>query len=157
MANGLKSESSVRLPSSQFDDGHTRIFGSERQPQRGKWVVDPKTGELIDIGEYVPPEPEPSKLQINTDMHYAGIRATDGTPLESRRAHQEYMRANGLALADDFKGTWERARAQRDARYHGDTPEDTRERKQALAETIRKLEANPRLAVRRREGVIPDE
>lgn len=58
---------------------------------------------VADLGEE---DPQP-RLQIVTDSHYLGARSPiDGTPLESRRAHREYMRANGLVLADDMKGTW---------------------------------------------------
>jgi hypothetical protein len=57
--------------------------------------------------------PVPARLQINTDSHYAGLRATDGTPIDSRTKHRAYMKANNLALADDFKGVWQKAEVER--------------------------------------------
>jgi hypothetical protein len=153
VANGLKSESSVRLPSSEFDRGYASTFACS-EPQRGKWRVDPKTGELI---EYGAPPPAEAKLQINTDTHYADLRATDGTPIDSRRKHQEYMHANGLCLADDFKESMPKLKAEREQRLEGSHPEQVKDRVRDVVETMKKLAANPRLAVRRREGVDPDE
>lgn len=49
------------------------------------------------------------------DRHYDGLAATDGTPINSRTKHREYMKANGLTMADDFKQTWAKAQADREA------------------------------------------
>ena len=51
---------------------------------------------------------------------YDNLRATDGTDISSRTKHREYMKHNGLALADDFKQTWQQARAERDAYFRGE-------------------------------------
>lgn len=45
---------------------------------------------------------------------YGNLTATDGTDLSSRRKHREYMAHHGLAMADDFKGSWARAAAERE-------------------------------------------
>lgn len=47
------------------------------------------------------------------DRHYDGMRATDGTPIDSRSKHRAYMRDNGLTTADDYKGQWARQGAER--------------------------------------------
>lgn len=49
------------------------------------------------------------------DRHYDGLQATDGTPINSRTKHREYMKANGLTMADDFKQTWKDAAKEREA------------------------------------------
>lgn len=53
------------------------------------------------------------------DRHYNDLKATDGTDISSRAKHREYMKRNNLATADDFKETWKRAEAQREAYYQG--------------------------------------
>ena len=51
------------------------------------------------------------------DRGYAGLRATDGTPIDSRTKHREYMRMHGLTTADDFTDEWRAAAARREAFY----------------------------------------
>lgn len=45
--------------------------------------------------------------------------ATDGTPLNSRSKHREYMKQNGLAMASDYAQQWEKASKQHDDFYAG--------------------------------------
>lgn len=47
------------------------------------------------------------------DRHYDGLRATDGTPIDSRSKHREYMRRHGLTTTDDYTDTWKRAEKER--------------------------------------------
>ena len=51
------------------------------------------------------------------DRHYDGVQATDGTDISSRKKHREYMKANGLATADDFKETWAKTQQERERFY----------------------------------------
>lgn len=76
-----------------------------------------------DLGDEAPQEAAP-RLQVMTDSHYQGVRSPiDGTPLESRTAHRAYMKANGLVLADDCKGQWEKqAKERADFSRTGKTP-----------------------------------
>jgi hypothetical protein len=53
---------------------------------------------------------------------YGHLTATDGTPLDTRRKHRQYMERHGLTMESDFKETWakkanERERAFTDNRY----------------------------------------
>ena len=50
------------------------------------------------------------------DRHYDGLVATDGTLIDTRSKHREYMKRNGLTIADDFKGEWAKAAREREAR-----------------------------------------
>lgn len=54
-----------------------------------------------------------ARVELMLDGHYEGLRATDGTPIDSRTKHREYMNRNGLAMADDFKGVWAKAAERR--------------------------------------------
>lgn len=47
------------------------------------------------------------------DRGYDGLQATDGTPIDSRTKHREYMRRTGLTTVDDFSGQWKKQRAER--------------------------------------------
>lgn len=53
------------------------------------------------------------------DRHYDGLAATDGTLINSRSKHREYMKRNGLTVAEDYKGEWAQAQNQREARMQG--------------------------------------
>jgi hypothetical protein len=56
---------------------------------------------------------------LASERHYEGLRATDGTPIDSRAKHRAYMKANGLTTSDDFAGQWARQKQERDARLAG--------------------------------------
>ena len=70
------------------------------------------------------------RTELMTGTHYEGVRATDGTDLSSRRKHSEYMRRNGLALASDFKNTWEQAAKERASNF------DQKARREAVARAV---------------------
>ena len=53
------------------------------------------------------------------DRHYDGLAAPDGTLINSRTKHREYMKANGLTVSDDYKGEWKQAAKERDNRFNG--------------------------------------
>tara|TARA_R110000868_G_scaffold377153_1_gene642432 strand:- start:21 stop:347 length:327 start_codon:yes stop_codon:yes gene_type:complete len=81
---------------------------------RRRYIQDPRTHELIEVTtDYA------SKLTADAgalwgDRSYDGMRATDGTDIGSRSKQREYMRANNLTTADDFKDTWAQAREKRE-------------------------------------------
>jgi putative FmdB family regulatory protein len=66
------------------------------------------------------------------DRHYDGLRATDGTPIDTRTKHREYMKSKGLAMASDFTGTWKQAAKERENIRVGADPE----RKRAIREDV---------------------
>jgi len=68
------------------------------------------------------------------DRSYTNLKATDGTPIDSRAKHREYMRANGLTTMDDFKDTWQGAEKQREAVFKGQDPHRRREVERAIYE-----------------------
>lgn len=70
---------------------------------------------------------------LASERHYEGLRATDGTPIDTRAKHREYMRANNLTTVDDFASTWKRAAAERKATLAGDDPQRVRDIAQAVA------------------------
>lgn len=87
---------------------------------RRRYIQDPVTFEMIEVtADYVPTPRESAKNRgaLWNDRHYEGTKATDGTDISSRRRHREYMRANNLTTADDFKDTWAKAQKEREAFY----------------------------------------
>lgn len=54
------------------------------------------------------------RAQTSTEeLVYGNAIATDGTPINTRHRHREYLKANGLAMASDFKETLPRAEQRR--------------------------------------------
>ena len=70
----------------------------------------------------------PAALMVFGEAHYDGMRATDGTPIDTRKKHREYMKANNLTTADDFKESWPKAVAELEQRRAGVVPKDPERR-----------------------------
>jgi hypothetical protein len=104
-------------------------FG-EGTKEKGRFIWDESQQKLVRYEDYVPPS-RALDAPIITDRHYEGARATDGTDIGSRRKHQEYMKLNGLAPANDFSPSYyDRVRKEKAA-------EEKRERREAVIETYR--------------------
>ena len=72
---------------------------------------------------------------LASERHYDGLRATDGTPIDTRAKHRAYMREHGLTTVDDYTQTWAREAEARAARIAGDDPG----RRLDVAEAVAKL------------------
>jgi hypothetical protein len=81
---------------------------------RRRWIQI--NGELVEVTKDYQPDLRTDSGALWGDRSYDGLRATDGTDISSRSKHREYMRANNLATADDFKDSWAKAQEQR-AKY----------------------------------------
>lgn len=88
---------------------------------RRRYRYDEVTKAIVEVGAVHSPAP---RVHILTDSPYAGLRATDGTVLDTRKKHREYMKENGLALYEDYKETFEKAVEARDKEAMGFTPRD---------------------------------
>lgn len=75
------------------------------------------------------------------DRHYDGLAATDGTPINSRTKHRQYMKEKGLAMVDDFKQTWREAARDRELARLGKKPDA--ELKKIVSEEVMKAVAQP--------------
>jgi len=82
------------------------------------------------------------RTPVYTDLYMDGLRATDGTDISSRSKRRAYMKANGLADADDYKETWAKAEKQREAFYRGDF--DTKARREDVARAYHELSSKRR-------------
>jgi len=70
------------------------------------------------------------------DRHYDGCKATDGTPINTRARHREYMRRNGLTTADDYTQEWADAPRKREL-------EQNKGRREGIERAIHNLEGPP--------------
>lgn len=84
---------------------------------RRRWIQDRQTGELIEVTPDYQAELRVDSGALWGDRSYDGLKAPDGTDISSRTKHRDYMRATGLATADDFKQTWAKAQEQRERAY----------------------------------------
>lgn len=71
------------------------------------------------------------------DRHYANLKATDGTPIDSRAKHQRYMKDHNLTTVDDFTETWKQTRKEREDFYT--TGGDHRARREAVERAIHEI------------------
>jgi len=102
---------------------------------RKRFIWDNETKQLVELTADWAPTP---RIQIVTDGHYEGARATDGTDISTRRRHREYMQSHGVTLADDFKGEWAKKAEERQRFYSGDF--DRKSRTEAVERAIYQLE-----------------
>lgn len=114
---------------------------------RYRW--DPELRRLVDASA---PTRSEGRLQLMTDGHYAGLRASDGTDIGSRARWQAYARQRGLTHMSDFKEHWQKKAKERAAVARGE--HDVEARRRDVAEAYRKVEAGYRP---RREQVDPRE
>lgn len=70
---------------------------------------------------------------LASERHYDGLRAQDGTPIDTRAKHREYMRRNNLTTVDDFSSTWRKDAEAREARMAGIDPDRARDVADAVA------------------------
>jgi hypothetical protein len=76
------------------------------------------------------------------DRIYDGMRASDGTPIDSRTKHRRFMKERNLTTVDDYKETWKGdAKVREEIRTDGG---DHKERKRQIVEAVNQLEAQRR-------------
>lgn len=71
-----------------------------------------------------------------SDRHYAGLQATDGTDISTRKRHREYMKRNNLTTVDDFTNTWKEAAQKRAEFFTGSDKRESEQRKRDIADAI---------------------
>jgi hypothetical protein len=107
-----------------FDEGYDRTFG-EPSKERGRFVWDEAQGRLVRAEDYHAPE-RALDAPIMMDRFYENTCATDGVDIGSRRKHRQYMRERGLTTVDDYKETFAKKAAEREAAKEGRVPSKTR-------------------------------
>lgn len=104
---------------------------------RQTWHWDPEQGKLVEG-----PGPRRSDGSGDgwrfSDRLYSGapFKGVDGTIIDSKKKHREYMKRHNLATVDDFKGEWARAQQRREDVYTG--RHDKQQRREAVARALEK-------------------
>lgn len=106
---------------------------------RTRYRWDDEQQKLVEVGSDWRPT---ARMEINVDRNYENLSLQDGTVVNSRRQHQEYMKARGLTLADDFKDTWAKQQKERAAASQGDF--DHKARREAIGRAAYQLEQRQR-------------
>lgn len=68
--------------------------------------------------------------------------APDGTVIDSRKKHREYMKRNNLTTADDYTNTWKEAQKQKEAFFTGNDKRESEQRKRDIADAINRRMRN---------------
>jgi hypothetical protein len=106
---------------------------------RSTWHWDPEQGKLVEG-----PGPRRSDGSGDgwrfSDRLYSGkpFKGHDGTVIDSKRKHREYMKRNGLTTMDDFKGHWDRKAQERAQFYTPGAGYDRAARRDAVARALEK-------------------
>lgn len=108
---------------------------------RRRYRYDEATKAMVEVGaDWTDTE---RRAPVATEeIVYGGLgRATDGTPIDTRAKHRAYMKANGLTVADDFKGEWAQAgEARRRAYQEADFgPRDSKQHREVLQKAFHDL------------------
>lgn len=106
-----------------------------------RYVYDPKTKSMV-------PGRSPSRVdgpsgdgwRFSDRLYSANpFVAPDGTLIDSKKKHREYMARAGVTTMDDFKDEWAKKRVERDEFYTGTSEKLKRERREDIQRTIEQL------------------
>lgn len=67
------------------------------------------------------------------ELVYGGTLATDGTPINTRKRHREYLKQNGLAMAHDYSPAYQEREAARRERH------EDKERREMVERQVYKI------------------
>lgn len=108
---------------------------------RARYWWNPETKQLEQISSDWRPSTGPS-LRSEEEVYGSLPPATDGTRLDTRKRHREYLKRNNLTIADDFKSTWEKANESRERMSRGDF--DHERRRETIGRVAYELEKKGR-------------
>lgn len=116
MARGMAAGERIvsQANTAEYGSGYDRTFGP-REPQRGTWVADRDTGEMVPISEYVPPSGLARDAPIITGRIHEGLVAPDGTDIGTRSRRRAWMREHDVVDYDDCKTLRAKKRARDEA------------------------------------------
>lgn len=124
-----------------FEEGYERTFGKDKKPQRGRFRYDEALGKCVPIdADWT--DRERKAPHITEGIAYSNLTATDGTVIDSRRKHREYMESHGLSMASDFKEHWKTAEKQREEVLSGRA--DRKERREMIGRALHESKSKPR-------------
>lgn len=99
-----------------------------------RYRYDPELKRCVEIGADWS-DTEKRAPMPTEQLVYGGLgKATDGTPIDTRSKHRDYMKATGTTLAGDFTETWKKAADER-AKFFKDGG-DHRERREDVGRAL---------------------
>ena len=111
---------------------------------RRRYVWNEETQKLDEVGVDYAPEPRSAMVMPEESKTYGDARSPiDGTPIDTRKRHREHMKRHGVAMAQDFASTYEKAGAERQAVREG-KPFQTAERREAVGRAIYEVQRRAR-------------
>lgn len=103
---------------------------------RRTYHYDPALGKLV-------PGPAERRAVRTVDSSFYSdnpFKAHDGTIVNSKKKHRDYMRRHNLTTMDDFTNTWKDAEKQREKFYTGDS--DHKERREDIERAFEKYSSS---------------
>lgn len=119
---------------------------------RRRYRFDEAAGVMVEVG--LVREVPRARVHIQTGAHYDGLRATDGTPVDTAKRHRQYMKDHNLALYEDYKETFAKSTEERERERMNLGPRD-----ETLKEDIHEAYNMVRDGYKpvRAEGIDPDD
>jgi hypothetical protein len=108
---------------------------------RKTWHYDPETKEMVEgPGPRRVDGPSGDSWRFSDRMYSdSPFVGSDGTVIDSRKKHREYMKRNGLTTMDDYKGAWDKAAQERKAFFEGTHSGIREERKADVRRALERL------------------
>jgi hypothetical protein len=106
---------------------------------RRTYHYDEKLGRMVE-------GPGPSRVQGSGDgwkfsdrlYSAAPFKGVDGTIIDSKKKHREYMKRHKLTTADDYAGVWRKKAEERAKLYTPGSGYDREARREAVARALEK-------------------
>lgn len=89
---------------------------------RRRFIYDRTTGEMVEVDLDYQHSPQGSVSTDSVLWNDRSYQDMNDPRFSSRAGHREYMRQNGLATADDYRGVWKDAEKRRIAVRNGFDP-----------------------------------
>ena len=94
---------------------------------------DTESKQMVEVGADWSDTPRRAPVATE-ELTYGGMAATDGTLINTRKRHREYMKRNNLALAHEASGIWAQQAKEREQIQRG--THDSAERREAIGRAL---------------------
>lgn len=126
----------TKANSPEFEAAFDRIFGTERKPERGTWVQDPETGELVPKSQFNSHDPQAPAVLGSPEPFTSPI---DGTLIDDRRKLREHNKRHGVTNINDYgENNGESYFKRRESERAAILASNTRQAKEERVETIKR-------------------
>ena len=125
----------ARKNTDEYRSNYEAAFGSEKA-QRGSWIWDATTGELVEKSSYTPQDNSPCAPAVHGSLD-AFVSPVDGSIIDDRGKLREHNKRHGVTnVADYGEGYFERRGKEKFADQQGATKEAKMERVNAIKKAM---------------------